>query len=216
MGRNHTFAPGEWYHCYNRGVEKLKTFLKDHDFRRFLLQLYCSNSRTPYPNLTYRAESLADVIQRGARDPESLVNVGAYCLMPNHFHLLVQERIEGGIARFMQKLITGYTMYFNKRYQRTGPLFSGVFKSRHVADDRYLQHVVSYIHLNPLDLPTISPRSIYSYPFSSLLDFTRNAKRIERAILSDVIFDCTDQGERVSEMMKSSALYADAATTMLK
>ena len=72
--------------------------------------------------------------------------------MPNHFHLLVRELEDGGISKFMQKITTGYTMYFNKRSDRNGALFQGRFKATHVADDRYLRYLISYIHLNPVKL----------------------------------------------------------------
>ena len=72
--------------------------------------------------------------------------------MPNHFHILVKEKIENGISKFMGKLTTGYSMYFNKRYDRTGSLFQGVFKSVHADSDEYLKYLFAYIHLNPIKL----------------------------------------------------------------
>lgn len=83
---------------------------------------------------------------------EALVDVGAFCLMPNHFHLLVREGEEGNISLFMKKLSTAYVMYFNKKYDRTGSLFEGRFKSEHASDDRYLKYLFAYIHLNPVKL----------------------------------------------------------------
>ena len=94
--RNHAFAPGEWYHCYNRGVEKRKTFMDPADYRRVTTLLYSGNATVPLNNLTYKTESLADLIQKNKRHGERLVHIGAYCLMPNHFHFLLQERTEGG------------------------------------------------------------------------------------------------------------------------
>lgn len=81
-----------------------------------------------------------------------MVEIVAYCLMPNHFHLLVREIEDNGISKFMQKVTTGYTMYFNRRNDRSGALFQGKFKATHVADDRYLRYLISYIHLNPVKL----------------------------------------------------------------
>jgi putative transposase len=83
---------------------------------------------------------------------ETLVNTGAYCLMPNHFHILVKEKAENGTSKFMQKVSTAYSMYFNKKYKRTGGLFEGKFKSQHMSTDRYLKYIFSYIHLNPIKL----------------------------------------------------------------
>jgi putative transposase len=80
------------------------------------------------------------------------VDICAYVLMPNHFHLLLREKADGGISRFMQKLTTGYTMYFNKKNERSGALFQGRFKAKHANDDRYLSYLLAYIHLNPVKL----------------------------------------------------------------
>src|SRR3989344_2158390 len=100
----------------------------------------------------------------------------------------------------MQKVMTGYTMYFNKRYKRTGPLFAGVFKSRHITHDPYLKHVVSYIHLNPAELfdsrwklgSAVTQKiknGLYTYPYSSLFEHALDSVRPEKEILSPVIFD---------------------------
>jgi len=80
---------------------------------------------------------------------ETIVDIGAYCLMFNHFHILVREKEEGGISKYMLKLMTGYSMYFNKKYKRTGKLYGGVFKSVYIGKDNYLKYIYSYIHLNP-------------------------------------------------------------------
>ena len=115
--------------------------------------------------------------------------------MPNHFHILASEKQENGISKFMQKIMTGYTMYFNKKYERTGVLFQGKFKSTHANDDRYLAYLISYIHLNPIKL--IEPewkevgindlkqaeKYLDSYKYSSYQDFL-GRKRIENAILN--------------------------------
>lgn len=82
----------------------------------------------------------------------TLVDIGAYCLMPNHFHLLIREKTEGGITKFMSKLSTAYSMYFNNKHDRTGGLFEGRFKATHVDTDEYLKYLFSYIHLNPVKI----------------------------------------------------------------
>ncbi len=114
--------------------------------------------------------------------------------MPNHVHLLIREKNDGGTSRFMQKLATAYTMYFNTRYERTGSLFQGAFKSSHADDDRYLKYLISYIHLNPVKLiePKWKERGIENrkaaekylkeYEYSSYLDYL-GVKRKEKAII---------------------------------
>ncbi len=81
-----------------------------------------------------------------------LVAIGAYCLMPNHYHILATPLVENGLTTFMGKLGTGYSMYFNKKYKRTGALFQGTFKSEHAGTDEYLKYLYTYIHLNPVKL----------------------------------------------------------------
>ena len=149
MSRVFNFAPEEFYHLYNRGTEKRNIFLSNSDYDRFLTLLYLVNQPGPAV-LKIQGRTLEEL--RGKHDGEPLVEIVAYCLMPNHFHLLVREVQDGGISKFMQKLTTGYTMYFNKKNDRSGALFQGKFKATHVADDRYLRYLVSYIHLNPIKL----------------------------------------------------------------
>lgn len=140
----------EWYHCYNRGVDKRDIFGNENDTDRFLMLLYLCNGSRPVGLYNTRKPELAKVFGENRNSP--LVSIGAYCLMSNHFHLLIKEITEGGTTAFMRKLGTAYTMYFNKKYERVGHLFCGQFRSRHVATDRYFQRVLPYIHCNPAEL----------------------------------------------------------------
>lgn len=176
-------AEGEWYHCFNRGVDKRRIFECNEDYRRFLALLYVCNgtknirlSDIYHPCLDGLLEDTS--LERG----EPLVEIGAYNLMPNHFHLASRQLKPCGVSQFMQKLSTGYTMYFNKKYMRAGALLAGTFKSKHVADDRYFKRVISYILLNHAEL--IEPgwkqgrgntprlkKKLLEYEYSSLPDF---------------------------------------------
>src|SRR3989338_7919325 len=149
MARTFSFAPGEFYHIYNRGTDKRIIFMSRSDRDRFLVLLYLANQSGPV-DLKLQGSTLLEITEERTGDP--LVEIVAYCLMPNHFHLLIREVEEGGISKFMQKVTTGYTMYFNKRHDRSGSLFQGRFKATHIADDRYLRYLISYIHLNPVKL----------------------------------------------------------------
>ncbi|MEK7558442.1 MAG: transposase [Patescibacteria group bacterium] len=122
-------------------------FKDNHDYDRFIRLLFLCNTRK---NVVVREIpiGLTYVFERG----ETIVDIGAYCLMPNHFHLLLREKIENGISLFMQKLTTSYSMYFNKKHKRTGGLFEGTFKATHADDDTYLKYLFSYIHLNPVKI----------------------------------------------------------------
>lgn len=147
MQRNIEFSIGEYYHIYNRGVEKRNVFSDASDWERMLKLLYVSNATKPF---VYRdiQDKAFEKIDRG----EQFVAIGAYCLMPNHFHILVKEIEENGLSRFMEKLSTSYAMYFNKKYKRSGVLFQGTFKAEHVDNDEYLKYLFAYIHLNPVKL----------------------------------------------------------------
>lgn len=144
--RKVSFVPGEFYHIYNRGNSKQIIFHDKQDYSRFLSLLYAVNTKQ---NIILRL-ILKDVYKfdRG----ECLVSIGGYCLMSNHFHLLLTETEDGSISKFMQKLTTAYSMYYNEKYDRTGSLFEGKFKSEHANEDRYLKYLFSYIHLNPVKI----------------------------------------------------------------
>jgi len=192
MGRNIIFAPGEFYHLYNRGTEKRNIFTSQSDYERFLALLYAANG-TVQLQLERQGSTLPEIrdLDRG----EILVNIAAYCLMPNHFHLLVREKEDNGISRFMQKLITGYTMYFNTRHERTGALLQGRFKATHADSDQYLKYLIAYIHLNPVKLidPEWKENGIEDrkraddylrrYKYSSYLDYL-GFERPEQVIIS--------------------------------
>lgn len=161
---------------YNRGVEKRDVFQTQGEYLRFVHHLYELNDVAHARNLAYHLNK-PTVLSEVAKPRATLVNVLAFTLMPNHFHLLLQEKEEAGIPRFMQKLGTGYTMFFNTKNKRTGSLFQGKFKAVHVSSDVQLRHLIHYIHLNPVPL-LHSPQSaedtlnsLQGYKWSSLPDY---------------------------------------------
>ena len=139
--REPIFFTGGYYHIYSRGSEKRIIFLDRADKKRFLSRL---------------------------KEYEHLHNVSVvcYCLMPNHYHLLVKQNTDEPISKFINRLNLAYAMYFNKRYERVGPLFQGRFKAKNIKTDEYLLHLSRYIHLNPLEL--VSQRKVEDYLWSSL------------------------------------------------
>jgi putative transposase len=191
MTRQFSFASDEFYHIYNRGTEKRNVFTSSAERDRFIALLYLAN-QSGQVDLKLQGRTLEEI---EGRDTAPLIDIVAYCLMPNHFHLLIREREEGGISKFMQKLQTGYTMYFNKRHERSGGLFQGKFKATHVADDVYLNYLISYIHLNPVKLidPAWKENGIRNrkeaedyletYRYSSYLDYL-GKKRSENIVLA--------------------------------
>lgn len=157
MQRKFDFSIGEFYHIYNRGNGKNNIFNGKSDSVRFIFLLFIANSKNPVrvDNLVRKCREqgrpLLSIMKENERE-DTLVDIGVYCLMPNHFHLLLHEKTEGGITKFMSKLLTGYSMYFNKKYERTGSLFEGKFKAEHADKDQYLKYLFAYIHLNPIKL----------------------------------------------------------------
>lgn len=190
MERKHAISEGEYYHLYNRGVEKRNIFLTQADRNRFERLLYLANGTERFVYRDVENKDLKD-IDRG----EPLVAIAAWVLMPNHFHILVKEITEGGTAMFIEKLCTGYSSYFNKRHDRVGPLFQGRYKSQHVTSDNHLKYLFAYIHLNPLKLmnpPWKDRRSINvtkakifisTYKHSSYLSYV-DANREENILLT--------------------------------
>lgn len=152
MRRKGVIAIGEYYHVYNRGVDRRRIYLDEKDYNRFLMLLYlCNGTRKVNIELAFRDSTrIADVfkIDRGRQ----IVAIGAWCLMPNHFHLLCKEIEEGGLQMFMQRVCGGYARYFNIKYERSGALFQGRFQAQHVDSDTYLRYLYSYIYLNPIKL----------------------------------------------------------------
>ncbi|MFA6463476.1 MAG: transposase [Candidatus Paceibacterota bacterium] len=195
MSRNMIFAEDEYYHFYNRGVDKRIIFQDERDYERFLSLLFLSNSDKKFEfNKLGEREKWSFTKAIEIYDGEKIVQIGAYCLMTNHFHILIKVKSQEGASQFMHKLATGYTMYFNKKYHRTGSLFEGTFKSQHVNEDRYLKYLFSYIHLNPIGIidcgwkkKEITDRKLAleflnTYKYSSLKDYL-NEQREESVIL---------------------------------
>ena len=135
MSRALNFVPGEYYHIYNRGTDKRIIFNNDYDRNRFLILLYLANSNLGFQIRADTGRKLFDYFNddRG----ETLVDICCYCLMPNHFHILVREKEEGGITKFLHKLKTSYSSYYNKKNERKGTLFESTFKAEHANTDRY-------------------------------------------------------------------------------
>jgi len=212
MSRKWKIALDEYYHVYNRGVEKRDIFMNTADHQRFQTSLYVYNTSQ---RVTFR-----DIASNpyNFKKEDSLLSIGAYCLMPNHFHLLVRETVEGGISNFMQKLSTSYTMYFNTKYDRTGSLFQGSFKAEHLHTDPYLRHIFSYIHLNPLSIiepewdqsKSVSDSGkaqefLQNYRHSSYIDYL-DTDRLEKKILAKNLFPNYFQTKKDFEHLHSEWL----------
>jgi len=158
------YVKNGYYHIYNRGVEKRAIFLDDQDYRVFLhlLKYYLRPDSLDKKHPVLEVSNLHLIRPRPLKNLSSEIDLLCYCLMPNHFHLLIQQKTIDGIQTLMRKIGTSYSMYFNKRYDRVGHLFQGTYKAALIETDEYLLHLSRYIHLNPRELTGINPVN-YSY-----------------------------------------------------
>lgn len=163
---------GEYYHIYNRGVAHQPIFNDKRDYERFLLCLdyyrHANISLRLSKLLQLASEERAALLKELKSKNELVVNLMAFCLMPNHFHLLVKQNTQDGVSRYMRLAINSYARYFNTKYQRVGSLFQGMFKVVRVETDEQLIHLSRYIHLNPLVSYIVKENNFLSYPWSSL------------------------------------------------
>jgi putative transposase len=177
------FVDNRIYHIYNRGVEKRNVFLDKQDHFRFVHDLFEFNDEAPAINIYYKLPQLQSYEvelrkignKKEERQPRKLlVEILSFCLMPNHFHLLIKQKVDGGVIQFMQKLGTGYTNYFNKKYKRVGSLFQGRFKAVLVEEEAHFIHLPYYIHLNPLDLKFPEWRNKEIKNYKEVMKFLEN------------------------------------------
>lgn len=172
--RNIVFSNGYTYHIFNRGVERRQIFNTARDRERFLslLDYYrFENVHRSYSH--YLALPLKErVTYRSALEQEfAIVDIYAFCLMPNHFHLLLHQNTDGGIQRYLSLVSNAYAKYFNTKNQRVGPLFQGSFKAVLVESSEQLIHLSRYIHINPVVSSNIVIQDLVKYSWSSFPDY---------------------------------------------
>lgn len=187
MKQKREFAENAYYHIFNRGVDKRTIFQDDGDHYRFLHGLYEYNDKNLLaPFLQRIGNPLAVATYKTLREKiseekdkkrERLVDVLCFCLMPNHFHLILKQLREGGISKFMHKIGTGYANYFNLKNERSGALFQGRFKAKLIKTDGQMMHLSRYIHvLNPGELAESQVREGIIKNPAGLKEFLRNYK----------------------------------------
>lgn len=161
------FATGEYYHIFNRGVEKREIFTTKRHYHRFTETLVYYQKGHPLIRFSFKKrERLA---KETKVSPSPLVAIICFVFMPTHFHLLVQQLQDNGISMLLSKLSNSYTKYFNIKYNRVGPLFQGSFKAIRVEDDEQLVHLSRYIHLNPF--VGLLVKDLRNYPYSSYPEY---------------------------------------------
>lgn len=209
----------ELYHLLNRGTDKRTIFLDDRDRLRFIHNLYEFNDTAPAGN-AYRSFQMMDL-----RSPsfetltprEKIVDLHGWCLMKNHYHLLVSERAPGGLTAFIRKLNIGYAKYFNERYERSGTLFQGRTKKVLVSRNAHFLYILHYIHLNPLDFLKDAKQwrekrvrgaaraleHLETYRWSSYLDYA-GTKNFPSILTTELFRDvCKDFKKETSEYLQN-------------
>lgn len=160
------FVTEEYYHIYNRGSEKRIIFEDSIDYRRFLKTLKYYQIEGPKPKFS----NFPNLTVNKLDETKKIVEITAYCLMPNHFHLLIKQVKDKGITDFMSKSLNSYTKYYNTRHNRVGALLQGMFKAVLVENDAQLIHVSRYIHLNPISSKIV--KNLDHYRWSSYQEYT--------------------------------------------
>jgi len=199
--RKQPLITGEYYHIYNRGVDKRKIFLSDKDYFRFLTSMKEFNQVDPIFSLYWHNQQKRkqDV---GVGHLQKLVEIVCYCLNPNHIHLILKQLIKNGISEFMKRLGGGYTNYFNHHYKRSGVLFQGKFKSVHIKKNPYLLYLSAYVNRNYF-IHGYGDDS--SWPYSSFWDYT--GKRNSGICDMNVILDQFKNKNEYREFAQENALH---------
>jgi len=175
----------ELYHVLNRGVDKRKIFMDEKDRVRFVHDLWEFNDREDVDNTRHRVPADFTDFVNPYIPKDRIVDLHAWVAMGNHYHLLLSERADGGLTKFIRRLNVGYANYFNERYKRHGTLFQGRTKKVLIATDAHFLHILNYIHCNPLDFlrsakewrshtihnPSDALEYLTKYKWSSYLDY---------------------------------------------
>lgn len=175
-----TISVGEYYHIFNRGVGKKIIFKDDRDRIRFLFLILYFQAENNFPQISrivssyvkHRVFDTGDIDIKNEIIKERFVELTAFALMPNHFHLIIKETKEGGISKYMHRVLNSYAKYFNTRYGVSGHLFGGPYKAVHIGDDRQLLYLSAYIHLNPKELSEWYKKE-NNFPWSSYQDYVK-------------------------------------------
>lgn len=180
--RTTPFVTDHFYHIFNRGANKQPIFLGVRDYKRFLgiLEFYIFNPKLRFSKfLLLSKDERESFLERLRKENEKLVEIICFCLMPNHFHLLVTQKKDNGISKFMATLQNSYTRYLNTKYARTGSFLQGQFKAVHLEDDNQLLHLSRYIHLNPYSSVVVKELpGLEKYQWSSLPEYSGKTSRV--------------------------------------
>ena len=205
-------AKDEYYHILNRGNNKQPIFADDNDrFRLLFSILYFQSPKIGFSEISStvklfkRKFVLETYLERIVKT--RAVELIAFTLMPNHFHLLLHQRAEGGISKYMQRIQNSYTKYFNTRHQRTGHLFQGAYKAIRIESNEQLLYLSAYIHRNPREIGGWTNQE-HKYPWSSYKDYLGD-NRWKKLLNPSIVLDQYKSAEQYRQAVKSSGAKED-------
>jgi putative transposase len=216
-GRKLPIVTGGFYHIVNRGVASRPVFFSKRCYQRMLMLIpYYRYASPPFKLSRFLAFSKtrqAKILQEMYRSGQPLVDTSAYCLMPNHFHILVKQNLNEGIAKFISNITNAYTRYLNTKHERKGHIFQGKFKAVRVENEEQLLHLSRYIHLNPFSSYIVkNATDVTTYPYSSLPEYlqkTNDGFCQKQAVLAsfkdpttyrEFVLDQTDYQQRLQDI----------------
>ncbi len=207
--RKGEFANGEYYHVFNRGVDKRDVFSDVHDYDRFTISMNLLNDEEDGLMIGWRdykkgnpGANVEDFLKLSFRNREPMVEIIAYCLNPNHYHFILKQINVKGIENFMHKIGISHTKYYNKKNKRSGSLFQGVFKSAHIDSNEYLLYLSAYVNKNNF-IHGYSKDDEWKY--SSLLDYL--GERMDSLVSKDIILGQFANISDYKEFIDRNALY---------
>lgn len=210
VSRKLLFANDEFYHVFNRGIDRRPTFTSKREYKHALETMkYYQYADLPLRLSKYSELPLEDKVQLLMllqKKDSKYVDIIAYCLMPNHFHFLLQQKQPNGVSKFLANFTNSYTKYFNAKNRRNGPLFQGLFKAVHIETNEQLLHVSRYIHLNPLMSFLVNGEELESYSYSSYQEYLE--KLTVPFCKSQIILDQFTQNSTYKEFVMDQIAYA--------
>lgn len=211
--RKHPLVDGEYYHIYNRGINKQDIFTTFKEYKRALALLkYYRHQNVPLKFSVYNRLNVQDkiLVNEKLKSSPLLIELVCFCLMPNHFHLLMRSLQVGGVTEYVKNFQSGYSHYFNLRHDRCGSLYQGTFKNVHVVDDSQLLHLSRYIHLNPFSAGLLKDyQDLENFPWSSMRQFIGSENGFCQP---DIVLSVFDLKSKVKAHNRYRQFVADQAS----
>jgi len=207
-------AQGEYYHICGRGNKKQILFRDNRDYLRFLFNILHFQSDKSFYNISRYVDRYEDFddfrVSEGIIDDvleNKKIELVAFCLMPNHYHLIVKNLIDDGVSKYMQRALIGFANYFNAKYDVSGHVFDGSYNLIHISSDEQLQYLFSYVHKNPIELPKWRD-NYWEYSWSSCKDFG-DANRWGGLLNDEIITDQFSDFSAYKKFLQESSAKDD-------